>query len=694
MKKTKRLAERASQPLSLKKYQVPSQVPLVPSWLLMPLWFISLALPNLIYSGILFADTLHILKWAVTGVPVAVAVLVAGLRLIWYGRERLTLRIDLFAVIWALILAYCALQPMWVNLFSPTGYALEMVCFVCVWAFYVISVASFPDWGLRPVLLLANLNAAINVLFAELQIRNMNNLQFLRGTIFEDIVRYSSIILPTPGNYIGNTAQQNMFGLWVAVATLGAVYLFVYDAWRNNDSEHGRKIWLPSVCVALAVVCVKFAVTEASSIFAVLAGVFVLLALVLAFLFGNDKRTYYSVFILLFVCINFWGLMNSTSRSATLALTGGLILMMIFSAWKFNRNYVIRLGAVLLVLGTVFWASMYSERSGQIVDKTADIIKNAEDIGQRRGIWTTSYSMFLEHPEGVGIGQYKWHYLEGQRYGFKIFTQDWYKWQYTHWAHNEFLQFFCEGGWIGGILFMIMYFTWFIPAVIGLFRKQRMTVNKNAVWALCLASLITFCAIFTRPFHRIENMVWITLAFALSNREFFPAMKHNFSFDFIKTGAFRKLVGLACIAASVAGCVYISSGIAGNRYLRKALSTQNPDEQMYLLVEAQKHPIVYEETMRNVGYHYLQLGEQTNDMDMISEGLSILWEHFNHEPHSEDISRLLNYAQKYQQEEILREVASYFRPGTYHLQRVPQKVSDGTVINALLLVNGPGKDDD
>ena len=221
-----------------------------------------------------------------------------------------------------------------------------------------------------------------------------------------------------------------------------------------------------------------------------------------------------------------------------------------------------------------------------------------------------------------------------------------------------------------------------------------MTVNKNAVWALCLASLITFCAIFTRPFHRIENMVWITLAFALSNREFFPAMKHNFSFDFIKTGAFRKLVGLACIAASVAGCVYISSGIAGNRYLRKALSTQNPDEQMYLLVEAQKHPIVYEETMRNVGYHYLQLGEQTNDMDMISEGLSILWEHFNHEPHSEDISRLLNYAQKYQQEEILREVASYFRPGTYHLQRVPQKVSDGTVINALLLVNGPGKDDD
>ena len=567
----------------------------------MPLWFISLALPNLIYSGVLFADTLHILKWTVTGVPVAIAVLVAGLRLIIYGKDRITLKIDLFAVIWALILVYCALQPLWVKLFSPTGYALEMVCFLTVWAFYVISVSSFPDWGLRPVLILANMNAVINVLFAELQIRHMNNLQFLKDTIFADIVKYSNIILPTPGNYIGNTAQQNMFGLWIAVATLGAVYLFVYDAWRNAPKEHGRKVWLPSLSIALSVVCLKFAITQSSALLGYLAGAFIVLAFVLAFVLGNDKHIYYSVIILLFVCVNFWGLMNSTSRSATLALTGGLILMLIFSAWKFDRNYVIRFAAVLVVLITVFWASMYSPRSSAIVNKTADIIKNAEDIGQRRGIWATSYAMFRENPEGVGIGQYKWHYLEGQRYGFKILPYNWYKWQYTHWAHNEFLQFFCEGGWIGGIMFMCMYFTWFIPAVIGLFRKERFSVNKNAVWALCLASLITFCAIFTRPFHRIENMVWITLAFALSNREFFPTMKHSFSYDFMKSSIFRKLIGITCVAASIAGCVYISSGIRGNYLLRRALSTQNPELQIYLLNEAKKHPIVYEETMRNVG---------------------------------------------------------------------------------------------
>ena len=768
-------------------------LPLVPAWVLMPLWLISLGLPNLIYSGINFADTLHILKWTITGVPIAVAVFIAGWRLMRYGREKLALKLDMFAVLWGLVMAYCACQPLWVKIFSPTGYALEMVCFVCVWAFYVISVASFPDWGLRIVLLAANINAAINTVFAELQIRNMNNLQFLEGTIFADLQKYSSIILPTPDNYIGNTAQQNMFGLWLAVSIFGAVYLFVFDAWRHEPEEHGRKIWCPIISLALAVVCIKFAITEGSIICAVLAAVFIVLAFVLGFVLGSDKRTYFSVVLMLLAGWNFWGLINSISRSATLALTGGLLIMLILAAWKFDRHHVIRFGAALLLIGVVFWASMYSPRSGGIVDKTVEIAQNMQDIGHRRGIWTTSLSMLLEHPEGVGIGQYKWHYIEAQRYGFTLFPYDWYGWQYTHWAHNEFLQFFCEGGYIGGILFLIMYLTWFIPAVRGIFRKERMTININAVWALGLASLITFCAIFTRPFHRIENMVWITLAFAISNREFFSerlkapsfgtsskagrfltatasfiasvaaacgvmyAVAHGIAWleQFItnsqaggvaelletftlpqtfsgytallavaeaavlfvavrllfrevkyfaswvksdnterRSDVFSKVIGMVCIASSIAGCVYISSGIKGNYILRQALSTSNPDVQLHYLNEAAEHPIVYEETMRNIGYHYMQLGEQTNNLEMLSRGFNILWEHFNHEPHSEDISKLLNFVQKYQIESVLREIATYFKPGTYHLQRIPQKDSGGNTVNALLLVNGPGSDDE
>ena len=666
-------------------------VPLVPAYILMPLWFISLALPNLIYSGINFADTLHILKWTVTGVPIAVAVFVAGMRLLKYGRERINIRIDLFGSIWAVILTYCSLQPLWVNIYSPTGYALEMVCFVTVWAFYVISVASFPDWGLRPVLILGNINAAINVGFAELQIRKMNNLEFLRGTFLEDLCQFRNLILPTPGNYIGNTAQQNMFGLWVAVAVLGAVYLFVYDAWKDDDTEHGRKIWLPVIEVALAVVAVKFAVTEHSTILAVIAGLLVVGAFVSAFFIGNDRRVYFSVFILLLMAVNFWGLMNSTSRSATLALICGLLVLLIVGAWKFRRSYVVRFLAAMVLIATVFWASMYSPRSGQIVDKTVDIVKNAENIGNRRGIWMTSYAMAREHPEGVGIGQYKWHYIEGQRYGFSLVPAEWYTWQYTHWAHNEFLQFFCEGGIIGGVMFIAMWVACFIPAVMALFKRQRMGITTNSVWALALIALITFCALFTRPFHRIENMVWITLAFAIANREFFP---DRLKFDVITSKFFTRAVSIVMIISACLGCAYIVSGIHGNQLLRQALSTQDARLQLFLLEQADKHPIVREDTQRNLGYHYMQLGEQLEDSALLLQGFNILWEQFHREPHSEDISRLLNFAQRYQLEDVLREIKSYFKPGTYHLQRVPQRNADGQIINALLLMNGPGSDDE
>lgn len=666
------------------------QLPLVPVWLLLPLWFISLALPNLIYSGIMFADTLHILKWTVAGVPVAVAVFVAGWRIMRYGSERVSIKFDLFALIWLAVIAYCSLMPLWVNVVSPTAFALEMVCFITVWAFYVLSVSSFPAWGLRPVLVLANINAAINVMFAELQIRHINNLSFLKGTILADLQKYSNIILPTPGNYIGNTAQQNMFGLWVAVATLGAVYLLVYDAWRDEPSEHGRKIWLPASCIALAVIVLKFAVTGGSVALGVLAALLILGAFACVFRLGNDRRSYFTAFMFLLMSVNFWGLMSSTSRSATLALLLGMIVLLVTAMWKFGRDYVIRFGAVAMVLACVFWVSLYSPRSGEIVNKTADIVKNAENIGNRRGIWMTSYAMFREHPEGVGIGQYKWHYLEGQRAGFKMVRDKWYRWQYTHWAHNEFLQFFCEGGYVGGIMLLMMWLVWFVPVLRGLFRRERMSISIESVWGMSLVTIITFCALFTRPFHRIENMVWITLAFALSNREFFPQKISGMA---IESNFLRKFMGTVCILSAVAGCVYISSGIYGNYILRQALSTQDEQQQLYYLNEAAKHPIVREDALRNLGYHYIQLGEQTNNNDALVRGFNILWEHFQREPHSEDISRLLNFAQRYQIEPVIREIASYFKPGDYHLKRIPQKDSDGNTVNALLLLNGPGSDD-
>ena len=76
-----------------------ARLPLVPPALLIPLWFAALALPNLVYSGVVFYDTLHIMKWTVAGLPVAAALFVAGWRLALYGRERIDFGVDLFGAL-------------------------------------------------------------------------------------------------------------------------------------------------------------------------------------------------------------------------------------------------------------------------------------------------------------------------------------------------------------------------------------------------------------------------------------------------------------------------------------------------------------------------------------------------------------------------------------------------------------------
>ena len=90
----------------------------VPLWIFYPLIFISLALPNLIYSGSEWFDTLHIMKWAWTMVPVAVIALIGGSMLALFGAGRTGFRLDLFGAVWLGLLAFVTLQTLWCDIFA------------------------------------------------------------------------------------------------------------------------------------------------------------------------------------------------------------------------------------------------------------------------------------------------------------------------------------------------------------------------------------------------------------------------------------------------------------------------------------------------------------------------------------------------------------------------------------------------
>ena len=593
-------------------------LPLVPVFVLVPLWCISLALPNLVYSGIYWYDTLHLIKFLVAAAPVGIALLIAGARLCFYGRERIDFKVDLFGVLWLGLLAYVMIQSTWVPIRSKVSFIQELLCFSAVWAFYVLTWNSFPNRTIRPVLWLANINAAINVVFAELQIRTLNG--------------FTSLILPTPGNYIGNTGQQNMFGLWMAICVMSSIYLYI-----------------------------AYAVTPS----------------------GKKRHFVVTALNLLLMMVNIWGLWNSTSRSAILSLAFSLGILAFITLRQFGLEYGKRLGHVVLLFLLVLALSMAANhaRAIELISKTVDMAENAQTFGGRDGIWATSRTMFKMFPlSGVGLGQYKWNYLEAQRQMFEKYPEK--AWQYTHWAHNEFLQWFCEGGIFGGLLLMAMWALWGVSFLVLLWRREH--VAPEVIWACSLVALISFNALWTRPFHRIENILWLSLGFAISNRDMFTKLMPQ---KFFSLGSLSRLCGVIFMCAVFGGFYFLGDGMVGDRMIRQALSTPNASIQRDLLQKASKHLMVRNDALKNLGYHYMRLGEQAADIEMLVKGFDLLWQHFTQEPHSDELRILIDWSQRFQQIGKLRTLASLLKPGTFKLALQENvRDSNGNDVNAVVLV--------
>lgn len=596
----------------------PSCLPLVPSFILVPLWFISLALPNLVYSGVFWNDTLHIVKWAVAGLPVGVAAVVAGIRLVLYGKDRINFKIDLFGLIWLGLLAYTLLQGVWVPISSQVSFVHEFICFAAVWGFYILSWNSFPSRSLRPLLWLANINAVINVIFAELQIRNLNG--------------FTSLILPTPGNYIGNTGQQNMFGLWMALCIISSVYLYI--AYATTPS-------------------------------------------------GKKRHPVVTGLNLLIMAVNTWGLFNSTSRSAIFSLFVGLTVLAFITIRQFGREYAERLVHVIVLFGVVLGLTMVlnHSRALALVEKTVDMVENSQTYGGRDGIWATSRTMVKMQPwAGVGIGQYKWHYLEAQKEMFKEYPEK--SWQYTHWAHNEFLQWLAEGGIVGAAFLLGMWGLWGACFLLMLWRKEQVTLE--VIWACSLIMLITFNAQWTRPFHRIENILWLSLAFAISGKDM---IQNLLPAQVFSLKPHLRLCGVFLLIAGLGGMAYLIDGMVGDRAIRRAASSSYPEVQRRLLEEASGHWMVRNEALKQLGYYYMYMGERSQNIQLLGQGFRLLWDHFQKEPHSEELRILIDWAQRFQNIDMMKTLAGYMKPGTFELRTQKNVIdSNNNVVEATILV--------
>ncbi len=565
------------------------------------LFAVSLTLPNLVYSGTSFFQTLHLMKWCFALVPVGLLALCAGGPALLDG-ERGPLRLDVMGLYWLLYLVFVTLQPLWVPLRSVPGWRREWFFFAGCVVFYLTAFSFFRESWLRPILWLAALNAAINGIFAELQVRDI--VAPLWGM---------KLVMQTPGHYIGNTGQQNMFALWLALALFSSLFLFVCYGGLFAKNLRNR------IMIA-----------------------------------GN----------LLFYVVMSWCLIRSTSRSGILAFWVGALtmaLMIFFTSRDRGQLKRAALGIVLFfgVLGAFVLAD--TGRGFDFLLKTRDMIKNIADVAARREIWQTSWQVGAFRPlTGVGLGQFKWHYLQGQRVAMTLDPA--MKWQFTYWAHNEILQWFCEFG-LGGVVSLLLAALVWLAALCRYVRRRRgRRLPMEFLWGSSFLFLVWFDALWTRPFHRIENSLWVALAFALCSRHLFWGEEGVFALKKVPS-LFYRLTGAFMLAAAVGGFWFGIDGVRADRLLRRAESFTDDAEEKVRLISAARHsPMVRDLAEHELAMLRLRLGEKLGDREIIADGLNRLIACFVQQPTARDFATLMDYARRSNIASLLEFLEPYAPP--------------------------------
>ncbi|MDR1509899.1 MAG: O-antigen ligase family protein [Synergistaceae bacterium] len=575
---------------------------LVPVWLYYGAFFITFTAPNLVFSGERWFDTLHIMKWFVAMAPIGVISVVAGINLFRFGFEKTGFTIDPFAFMWFFLVFLIISQPVFIHLSSSSTFAKEWFFFATLFAVYILAYNLRPGGGfLRALLWGSSINAAVNVVFAELMIRNITT-----GMPF---------IMNVPGNYIGNTGQQEMMGLWVAMAVLNGLFLHVHYIceWRAKKSSR-----------------------------------FLLPANIVVFL------------------VNTVGLWRTTSRGAILGLVLSCAVMFVCFLRSRNVKATAHLLYMFLIavlfLGVILAINPFdsTNRGGTLVQKMLDMVKNPGTFGDRIAIWRVSNEIFLKNPiAGVGLGHYKWHFLEGQRDMFEKYPalagNPNYKWQFTYWAHSEYLQWLCETGIIGAVILGLMALWWLHRFLYEIVIKRK-EAPPEAVWGCAMIFMLFFDALFSRPFHRIENAVWMSLAFALANRSILPDVgKWMAQENKMVYRAFGALFSFVAIC----GLIFLGGGMRGDKLMLGALITTPPEAKLELLDRAEWYLMSREEAREMKAELDIIKGLQMKNPDSYLSGVAQFYEVFKARPNSERLYKLFDYAMSLDSAELVEELAPY-----------------------------------
>ena len=310
-------------------------------------------------------------------------------------------------------------------------------------------------------------------------------------------------------------------------------------------------------------------------------------------------------------------------------------------AFVTNRKRFVALS--LLILAFLF----------AFVLRDTDIMKRMMSLGRdsssmlRLSHYATSLAMIKEVPLlGVGIGNYKYHYLDAQKtmkesfpYGKNL------PWTYTYWAHNEYLQFAAEFGIPALLALVVLAFVWF-RNIRNALKSGNMT-PPELVWGVSVVFVFLVASLFERPFHQIEVCLWFPLACAIINTHI-GKKEHS---------RMKCVFGLAAmVVILIAGLGVYVDGAFGQHALRRAYDATDMADTYAYLEKAKAPLLTRDESLILKNALDIAFFSKTNNRRGLDASLDAAYAVFLRYPTSETYVAIRNNAVRYNRVDLYRKL--------------------------------------
>ena len=188
----------------------------------------------------------------------------------------------------------------------------------------------------------------------------------------------------------------------------------------------------------------------------------------------------------------------------------------------------------------------------------------------------------------------------------------------------------------------------------------------EGLWAISLLSLVWTVALWgERPFHRIEDSLWVGIGFAFLAREFLP---QELSWTGINRPWIWKGFGVMIAMTSIAGMLFLAKGLGADHALARAMLTRDPQLQRLFIDKASKSLMVRDLADRAYGEHYLALATARQDGKALGEGLARMESYFSRQPQTRELNTIINWYGRLGNREKVLAYTSYLKPGSYSIK--------------------------